>query len=246
MNIKVVASRLHLLIAVVVLLVFSFHMVPTQSAYAGGNKKPIIAIDAGHQARGNSALEAIGPGAAQRKAKVSSGTAGVATHIPEYQLTLAVAKRLQKQLVADGYQVYMIRETHNVNISNRERAQAAAAAKADILVRIHANGSENRADNGILLITPTAKSPYIANLYPKSRRLANNILTETLKITGANSKGVWETNTMSGVNWATMPVVIVEMGFMSNPREDKLMQTSQYQEKLAKGIATGINRYFNN
>ena len=203
-----------------------------------------IAIDAGHQAKGNSEPEPIGPGASESKAKVSSGTQGVTTGVPEYQLTLAVAKRLREQLLARGYEVYMIRESHDVDISNRERAQRAAAAGADILVRIHANGSENPADNGIMMVVPTPDSPFVPQLYQSSRRLADDMLAAMLETTGAESKGVWETDTMSGINWSTIPVVLVEMGYMSNPREDELMQRAEYQEKLAKGMAQGIERFF--
>ena len=64
--------------------------------------KYIIAIDAGHQAKGNSEKEPIGPGASVMKAKVAGGTSGVVTGIPEYQLTLAVAKKLETILETRG------------------------------------------------------------------------------------------------------------------------------------------------
>ena len=213
--------------------------IPTTSI----NQK-IVAIDAGHQAKGNYALEPIGPGATEKKAKVSSGTEGVATGVPEYQLNLDVAKRLRDQLLARGYEVIMIRESHDVDISNRQRAEMATQAGAQITVRVHANGSENPKDNGILMVVPTPENPFVPHLYQDSRRLADDMLTEMLALTGAHSKGVWETDTMSGINWSTMPVVLVEMGYMTNPAEDKRMQEPDYQEKLAAGMANGIDRYF--
>jgi len=204
----------------------------------------MIAIDPGHQARGNSEHEPIGPGASQSKPKVSSGTQGVATTVPEYKLTLAVSLKLRDELLARGYNVFMIRETHEVDISNKERAVGAAEAGADILVRIHADGSANSGVNGILLLCPTAQNPFVADLYTQSRALSDHILAAMLAETGAQNRGILEVDNMSGINWSSIPVTIVEMGLMTNPDEDRLMQTEAYQLKLSIGMANGIEQYF--
>jgi len=204
----------------------------------------MIAIDPGHQAKGNSENEPIGPGSSQTKPKVASGTAGVSTKVPEYKLTLEVSLKLRDELLARGYRVYMIRETHEVNISNKERAVMATGADADIFIRLHADGSTNIGINGILALCPTGKNPYIPHLYAQSRLLSDYILTSTVSATGAFNRGVLEVDSMSGINWATMPVTIIEMGLMTNPEEDRLMQTPEYQQKLVTGIADGVDKYF--
>lgn len=203
-----------------------------------------VVIDAGHQEKGNSEDEPIGPGATETKDKVAQGTTGVATGIPEYKLTLDVAIILREELEARGYNVIMIRESHDVNISNAKRAEIANNSNADAFIRIHANGDDNQDVSGILTICPTKNNTYCSNIYSSSRKLSDCVVTEMVKAAGANNKGVLETDDMSGINWCKVPVTIVEMGFMSNPEEDKLMASDEYRAKLVKGMAEGIDKYF--
>ena len=208
-------------------------------------KQKVIVIDAGHQTRAMSATEPIGPGSSQRKAKVTGGASGCVTHLPEYKLNLQVAKRLQKELVNRGYKVIMVRTKNNVRMSNVQRAKVANKYKADAFIRIHANSAGSSSVKGALTIAPASNNRYMTKANRKaSQKLSKKVLKAMCKTTGAKNRGVMYTNSMTGINWCKVPVTIVEMGFMSNPSEDRKMAKASYQKKIVKGIADGIDNFF--
>ncbi|MDD5901338.1 MAG: N-acetylmuramoyl-L-alanine amidase [Lachnospiraceae bacterium] len=223
---------------------------PKPTATSGPEKEPsagpsrIIAIDPGHQGKGNYDKEPVGPGATEKKAKVSSGTQGRTTKVPEHQFNLELSLKLRDALTEEGYMVVMTRETAEVDISNAERAQLANEARADIFIRIHADGSDNTAANGISVLYPSERNPYVANLSADSERLAQSVLDGMCTASGAKSRGIIERDDLTGTNWAQMPVIVVEAGFMTNEAEEKKLINAEYQKLLVQGLLEGIRDYF--
>lgn len=96
---------------------------------------------------------------------------------------------------------------------------------------------------GISTLCQTANNPYNGKIAKQSYELSKAILDNTVKATGAKSRGVTRTDTMSGINWSKVPVTIIEMGFLSNEKEDKLLASSAYQAKLVSGMVNGLKEY---
>lgn len=207
------------------------------------NGKKMIGIDPGHQKRGDSSTEPNGPGSSVYKAKVAGGTRGAATGKPEYELTLEVAKKLKTELMDRGYQVVMTRTKNNVNISNKERALLVNESGADICVRIHADGGVSSA-RGASVLCPSASNRYISKLYDKSKKLSEALIGAYCKETGLRNRGISYRDDLTGTNWSTVPTTLIELGFMTNSTEDRLMASASGQKKMVKGLADGIDAYF--
>ncbi len=220
---------------------------PKIEAIPGQHRDPnkiVVVIDPGHQLRGDSVKEPNGPGSTVMKARVTSGATGRFTEVAEYILNLQIGLKLRTELQNRGYTVYMTRETHDVNISNMERAKYATSVGADIAVRIHANGASSSSVNGAETMTPTANNPYISHLANASYRLGKCILDAYCQATGFAKRGVMGYDNMTGMNWSEVPVTIIEMGFMSNESDDRAMQDAAMQNNMVQGIANGIDAYF--
>ena len=217
----------------------------TSNANTSSSNGHIVCIDAGHQQAGISEQEPNGPGSSVMKAKLTTGTSGVATGLAEYQLNLDVSQMLQQELLNRGYQVVMIRTTNDCAMSNAERAVYANESGAEIFVRIHANSSNDPSVNGAMFYAPSSANSYLsADVISASNTLASTMLSFYCSTTGLANKGVLQDDNMTGINWCTIPVTIVEMGFLSCPSEDKKMSKSSYQKKMVRGIANGIDNFF--
>ena len=200
-----------------------------------------IAIDAALQKNDNREKEAVGPGATETKNKMGTSSTGICTGISESELNLQIALKLEKELKKRGYKVLMTRKSNDVNISNARRAEMANEANVAALIRIDANVSEDTTLNGAMTICQTKDNPYNPSVHYQSRVLSEFVLDRLIEATGCEKQNIWETDTMTFINWSKVPVTIVEVGYLSNPEEDKLLITEEYQEKIAIGIANGID-----
>ena len=207
----------------------------------------IVGIDPAHQGPNvdMSDLEPLGPGSTEMKAKASTGTQGAFTGLPEYQLNLDISLKLKDILEDRGYEVILTRTDNDTAISNKERAEYVADQGAEIYVRIHANGAESSSASGALTISPSSSNPYVSQLYEESNQLSQCILDSYCQATGFANLGVSYYDNMTGINWSSVPVTIVEMGFMTNEQDDRQMSDPDFQDTMAQGIADGIDSYFN-
>ncbi|MDR1217898.1 MAG: N-acetylmuramoyl-L-alanine amidase [Oscillospiraceae bacterium] len=202
-----------------------------------------LGIDAGHQGKGNSAQEPVAPGSSETKPKVTSGTQGRVTRVPEHEVNLSVALLLEEKLLSLGAEVVMVRRTADVDVSNVERATMMNEAGVDLVIRIHADGSEDTGVSGASMHVPDSQITAAVN--DASRAAGEVIFKDFILVTGAKDQGVIGRRDLSGFNWSTVPAVLIELGFMTNEEEDKKLTTPEYQELCAEGLARGVVSWSN-
>lgn len=207
-------------------------------------KNKVIVIDPGNQMTINEFEESIGPNDEQTKLSSTVGSVGKITGEYEYEINLQIALYLKLELTNRGYQVVMTRETNDVNISNKERAEIANQANAAAFIRIDLVDSDDTSLSGAMGTIMKSDSPFNANCYQLSKRLASFVLEGVVNSTGGINNGIIETNEMTSINWSEIPVAVIGSGFISNATEEELLVTEEYQRKIAKGIADGIDGYY--
>jgi N-acetylmuramoyl-L-alanine amidase len=211
---------------------------PTEPEPAGPLAGKIICIDPGHQAKANSSQEPVGPGAAETKPKVSSGTRGVSSKVAESKVVLAIGLKLRDALQEQGATVVMTRTKQDVDVPNSERAASANEAHADLFLRLHCDGGANSRVHGISMLVPK-KNKWTAPIVKSSASAGEAIQKAVIATTGAKDNGVVQRGDLSGFNYCEVPSILVEMGFMTNKAEDKKLNDDSYQTKLAKGMTQG-------
>ena len=151
----------------------------------------------------------------------------------ESDLNLQVAKKVESKLKSKGIDVKMSRSS-DIFYSLSERAEMANDYGADAFVSIHQNSAEAKSANGI--------ETYYNRKKEEDRPLSNDIQKQVISQTGANNRGVKNAEFTVLVK-SKMISALVECGFITNELEVKKLSDSSYQDKLATGIANGIEEY---
>jgi N-acetylmuramoyl-L-alanine amidase len=196
----------------------------------------LICLDPGHgtvPAVGRQ-REPIGPGSRVTKIKDGGGAAG------EADIALGIARRTRTLLLRHGYRVAMTRTGSGYRGGNIARARFCNARGAALMLRIHADGSTDTSQRGISTLTPAFHRGWTDDVYRASRRAARSIQSGLVRATGAPNLGIVERSDLTGFNWADVPVVLAETGFLSNPVDRRLLHSSAYQWRIARGLTAGV------
>ena len=211
---------------------------------AAAQSRLVVVVDPGHDLRANGQTESIGPGSSTRKIKDGGGTHGVASGLREADLNLKVGLRLRALLQNAGVNVVMTRtRTAGASMGNIARARIANRAGAALFLRIHADGSTDPAARGTHTLYPALRRGWTDDVYAESKRAARIVQAYLRSALGFPDRGLQERADFTGFNWADVPVILVEMGFMTNPTEDRLLATAAYQRRAALGLCRGTLRY---
>jgi N-acetylmuramoyl-L-alanine amidase len=199
----------------------------------------LICIDPGHgtAASVGGRVEPIGPGSSILKIRDGGGAAG------EAAVALAIAQRTAALLRAQGYAVVLTRTTDGYRGGNADRAQVCNSRHAALMLRIHADGSTDPAQHGAATLVPALRQGWTDDIYASSGRAGRLVQSALVAATGAADRGIVERSDLTGFNWADVPAILVETGFLSNAAERARLQSAGYQQRLARGLAAGVRAF---
>ena len=207
------------------------------------NSNITIVIDPGHSSTGTSGNEPVSPNSSTTKLKDGLGATGSYTNIPEHKTNMSVALLVKKELTSKGYNVILTKQDVAESKSNIERAEVGNKNNADLVVRIHADSAENSSISGASMHVP-ANNEYTSSFYKISKSYGKTILNTYVDEIGIKNRGVIERNDLTGFNWSKVPVVLIEMGFLSNKEDDNFVSNTANHPKIAKAISDGIDKCF--
>lgn len=205
---------------------------------------PVVVIDPGHNRYPNLATEPIGPGSPIRKIKDGGGTHGVVTGQSEASVNLRIGLRLRTLLENAGIEVVMTRTTTCcVSMGNIARAQIANRARAALFLRIHADGSTDHATAGTSTLYPALHRGWTDDIHGRSLRAARIVQRDLVAALRWPDRGIVARSDITGFNWSNVPVVLTEVGFLTNPGEDRALAGRARVDRAAAGLRDGVLAY---
>src|SRR5207302_10475399 len=161
----------------------------------------------------------------------------------ESPVALAIALRTRPLLQRNGYPVAITRTRPTYAAGNIAPAQICNVRHAALMVRIHADGSSDSSQHGVKTLVPALHRGWTDDIYAQSLRAARKVQAAVARSTGARNIGLVLRSDLTGFNWANVPAILVECGFMTNPAEGRLLRTRPYQLKVARGLTAGAEAY---
>jgi N-acetylmuramoyl-L-alanine amidase len=209
-----------------------------------GPRAPLVVVDPGHDRYPNSQTEPIGPGSTVRKIKDGGGTRGARTGVPEHAVTLAVSRQLAAMLRRAGVRVVLTRtRSASVSMGNVERAQIANRGRAALFLRIHADGSASRSLRGTHTLVPAFRRGWTDDIHAASRRAGRLVQAELVRALRLPNRGIQERTDITGFNWADVPAVLPELGYLTNSVDERLLTGASGQRRAALGLCRGTLRF---
>lgn len=205
--------------------------------------KILLVIDPGHGPFVNTDTEPIAPGSSTMKRKYGTGTVGNITGVMERDINLNVSLQLKDLLVAAGYDVVMTRVGLDEVLSNIDRVNIANDLNADLMIRIHNDSSEDTSAHGASILVPMDVG-YAGPIVDISQTYAEIILDTLVSEVGMTQRGVIPRFDQTGFNWSKVPIMTVEMGFLSNAQEEQKLIQADYQKQVANALFLGIEKCF--
>lgn len=164
---------------------------------------------------------------------LDGGAVSAGEEIIEKDIVLKITSMVAEKLKQKGFNVYNLRQ-EDVFLGLRERTDIANHLGADSVISIHINSFDDTSVNGTL------------TMYKTSVDLARSIQKNLVSSLMSTDMGLVQMMDRAILNGAEMDSVIVEMGFLTNPIEAEKLNSEEYQEKAASGIADGIEEYYRN
>ena len=202
----------------------------------------LICLDPGHGTPPavGAQREPIGPGSRILKIKDGGGAAG------ESAIVLKIAQKTRTLLLGRGYRVALTRTGPTFSYGtggNVARAKFCNERHAALMVRIHADGSASASSHGVATLYPLNRRGWTDDIFGRSLTAARLVQRALVAATGARDLGLKPRGDLTGFNWADVPSILVETGFVSNAAERKKLESDAYQWRLARGLTAGVARF---